>query len=138
MSQVARDSHISRTFLYQMTGAAQHQLEALFSAPRHLEYNLESGLEQGILLLRLEGKCSIPSIASILDYRHEEPNSVGYLSQSLHTFGRLVPSTLEMASSKSVFYLSDEIFAIGTPILVTIEPHSTAILKIQRASDRSA
>ncbi len=138
MSQVARDSHISRTFLYQMTGAAQHQLEALFSAPRHLAYNLESGLEQMILLLRLEGQCSIPSIAAILDYRHEEPNSVGYLSQSLHAYGRLVPSTLEMASSKTVFYLSDEIFALGIPILVTIEPHSTAILKIQRAADRSA
>jgi len=138
MSQVARDYHISRTFLYQMTGAAQHQLEALFRAPRPLEHTLESELEPLILLLRLEGTCSIPSISSILAYRHEAPNSVGYLSQSLHAYGRLVPSTLEMASSTSVFYLSDEIFALGTPILVTIEPHSTAILKIQRASDRSA
>ncbi len=65
MSQVARDSHISRTFLYQMTWAAQSQLEALFSTPRHLEHNLKSELESLILLLRLEGKCSIPSISSI-------------------------------------------------------------------------
>jgi hypothetical protein len=138
MSQVARDYHISRTFLYQMTWAARHQLEALFSTPRHLEHNLESELEQLMLLLRLEGKCSIPSLSSILAYRHEAPNSVGYLSRSLTAYGRLVPSTLEMTSSTSVFYLSDEIFAIGMPILVTIEPRSTAILKIQRASDRSA
>ncbi len=138
MIQVARDYHISRTFLYQMTWAAQSQLEALFRAPMHRESNLESALEPLILLLRLEGRCSIPSISSILEYRHDAPNSVGYLSQSLHTYGRLVPSTLEMASTKTVFYLSDEIFAIGTPILVTIEPQSTAILKMQRTSDRSA
>ncbi|MGK5094671.1 hypothetical protein WDW89_21990 [Deltaproteobacteria bacterium TL4] len=42
-----------------------------------------------------------------------------------------------MPSEKLVFYLSDEIFAINTPILVTIDAQSTAILKIELASDRS-
>jgi hypothetical protein len=37
-----------------------------------------------------------------------------------------------------VFYLSDEIFATHQPILVTIDAQSTAILKIQLASERSA
>jgi hypothetical protein len=37
-----------------------------------------------------------------------------------------------------VFYLSDEIFAIQAPILVTIDALSTTILKIELASDRSA
>ena len=43
-----------------------------------------------------------------------------------------------MAAHKVVFYLSDEMFARHQPILVTIEAHSTAILKIQLASERSA
>jgi transposase len=43
-----------------------------------------------------------------------------------------------MAEHTVVFYLSDEIFARHQPILVTIEAQSTAILKIQLASDRSA
>jgi hypothetical protein len=43
-----------------------------------------------------------------------------------------------MAQKKVVFYLSDENFAIRTPILVTLDAQSTAILKIERASDRSA
>ena len=43
-----------------------------------------------------------------------------------------------MAQKKMVFYLSDEIFAIGVPILVTLEAQRTAILTIQLASDRSA
>src|SRR5438128_2409109 len=31
MTQIAQDYHISRTFLYQLTWAAQHQLETLFA-----------------------------------------------------------------------------------------------------------
>ena len=37
-----------------------------------------------------------------------------------------------------MFYLSDETFAIHAPILLTVEAQITAILKIERASDRSA
>ena len=37
-----------------------------------------------------------------------------------------------------MFYLSDEIFAIHAPILVTIDACSTTILNIELASDRSA
>ena len=43
-----------------------------------------------------------------------------------------------MPHQKVVFYLSDEIFAIRAPILVTIDAQSTTILKIELASDRSA
>ncbi len=43
-----------------------------------------------------------------------------------------------MVEHTVVFYLSDEIFARHQPILVTIEAQSTAILKIQLASERSA
>jgi len=91
-----------------------------------------------MLLLRLEGTCSIPSLSSILTYFQYQPNSVGYLSERFQTYGRALPSTLSMTESTVVFYLSDEIFARHQPILVTIEAQSTAILKIQLASDRSA
>jgi hypothetical protein len=138
MTQIAQDYHISRTFLYQLTWAAQRQLDTLFSVPTGLDQDLQSQLESLILLLRLEGKCSLPSIASILKHFAYQPNSVGYLSEYLQNYGRCLPSTLLVAQKKVVFYLSDEIFAIGTPILVTIEAQSTAILKIQRATDRSA
>jgi hypothetical protein len=138
MTHIAQDYHISRTFLYQLTWAARLQLETLFSDPKPLVQDPQPQLEPLILLLRLEGKCSIPSLSSILKHLQYQPNSVGYLSEYLQDYGRLLPSTLSMASTKAVFYLSDEIFAIQTPILVTIDAQSTAILNIQRASDRSA
>jgi hypothetical protein len=138
MTQIAQDYHISRTFLYQLSWAAKHHLEALFSDPQHLVAPPDYLLEPWILMLRLEGTCSIPSLSSIFKHFDYQPNSVGYLSESLQDSGRCVPSTLSMPHKKVVFSLSDEIFAIRDPILVTIDAQSTAILKIELASDRSA
>jgi hypothetical protein len=90
------------------------------------------------LLLRLEGKCSLLSMSSILKALDYHPNSVGYLSQFFQSAGQTLPSTLLMPSKTLVFYLSDEIFAIHVPILVTIDARSTTILNLELASDRSA
>jgi hypothetical protein len=138
MTQIAQAYHISRTFLYQLSWAARRHLEELFSDPQHLVSPPEFLLEAWMLLLRLEGKCTIPSLSSILQRMAYGPNSVGYLSESLQAYGRCVPSTLSMPHKKVVFYLSDEIFAIRAPILVTVDAQSTALLKIELASDRSA
>src|SRR6266487_3902786 len=138
MTQIAQDYHISRTFLYQLIWAANLQLTTLFSAHKPHVQVPQPLLEPLILLLRLEGKCSIPSLASILKYFQYQPNSVGYLSECFHNYGAALPSTLAMAEHTVVFYLSDEIFARHQPILVTIEAQSTTILKMQLASDRSA
>jgi hypothetical protein len=138
MTQIAQDYHISRTFLYQLIWAANLQLETLFSDQEPHVQAPHPLLEPFILLLRLEGKCSIPSLSSILKYFQYQPNSVGYLSECFQHYGGALPSTLSLAEHQVVFYLSDEIFARHQPILVTIEAQSTAILKIQLASDRSA
>ena len=90
------------------------------------------------MLLRLEGTCSLLSIAAIVKALEYHPNSVGYLSQFFHSAGQALPSTLVMPSKTLVFYISDEIFAIHAPILVTIDARSTTILNIKLASDRSA
>src|SRR6266478_3114739 len=138
MTQIAQEYHISRTFLYQLIWAANFQLETLFSDQKPQVQDSQPLFEPFILLLRLEGKCSIPSLSSILKYFQYQPNSVGYLSACFKNYGAALPSTLSMAEHKVVFYLSDEIFARHQPILVTIEAQSTAILKIQLASERSA
>jgi len=138
MTQIAQYYQISRTFLYQLLFVANLHLETLFSDEKLLFQKDHRHLEQLLLLLRLEGKCSLLSIASIVKALEYAPHSVGYLSQFFQSSGQALPSTLSMPSSKCVFYLSDEIFAIHAPILVTIDARSTAILKIELASDRSA
>src|SRR3989442_9910974 len=138
MTAIATYYKISRTFLYQMLFMVHLQLETLFSDEQLLFQKDHRYLEHLLLLLRLEGKCSLLSIASIVKALEYHPNSVGYLSQFFHSAGQALPSTLVMPSQTLVFYLSDEIFAIHAPILVTIDARSTTILNIELASDRSA
>jgi hypothetical protein len=138
MTQIAQAYQISRTFLYQLLLAANLQLEVLFSDEKLLFQKDHQHLEHLLLLLRLEGNCSLLSISAILKALHYYPNAVGFLSQFFHSAGQTLPSTLSMPSKKVVFYLSDEIFAIHAPILVTIDARSTTILNIELASDRSA
>src|SRR5467141_3459948 len=128
MTNIAKFYQISRTFLYQLLFMANLQLETLFSDEKLLFQKDHRHLDQLLLLLRLEGKCSLLSISAILKALEYHPNSVGYLSQFFQSAGQMLPSTLLMPSKKLVFYLSDEIFALHVPILLNIE----------LASDRSA
>jgi len=138
MTQIATSYQISRTFLSQLLFLANLHVETLLSDDKFPVQQDQRHFEQLILLLRLEGKCSIPSRSSIFKTLDYQPHSVGYLSAFCQSYGRALPSTLSMASKTVVLYLSDEIFASHTPILVTIDAQSTAILNIERASDRSA
>ena len=138
MTEIANTYLISRTVLYQLLLAANLQLEILFSDEKLLFQKDRQPFEHLLLLLRLEGNCSLLSISSILKALQYRPNSVGYLSQFFESAGQALACTLLMPSKKVVFYLSDEIFAIHVPILLTIDAQSTAILKIELASDRSA
>src|SRR5213594_18716 len=138
MTEIAQYYQISRTFLSQLLLMANLQLETLFSDEKLLFQKDHRHLDQLLLLLRLEGKCSLLSISSILKALEYHPNSVGYLSQFFQSAGQMLPSTLLMPSKTLVFYLSDEIFALHVPILLTIDARSTTILNIELASDRSA
>ena len=138
MTQIAKAYRISRTLLYQPLLAATVQLEVLLSDDQHPVHNPSSPFHHLALLLRLEGKCSIASIAAILQHLGYQPNSVGHLSACFQQYGQALSSTVSMPSQPLVFSLSDEICAIQAPILVTIEPHSTAMLHIELATDRSA
>jgi len=81
MTAIATYYQISRTFLYQLLFMANLQLETLFSEEKSLFQTDAQHLERLLLLLRLEGKCSLLSIAAIVTALEYHPHSVGYLSQ---------------------------------------------------------
>jgi len=138
MTQLAPEYHISRTFLSHLLSVATCQLEALFSDDKQRVQNGQRQFEPLLLLLRLEGKCAIASLSAIVKALDDPPNSVGYLSEFFQRYGRLLPSTLSMGAQTVVLYLSDAIFASHTPILLTLDAQSTAILTIEWAADRLA
>ena len=106
-----------------MLGAAILSLNELLSD--YKEINLPPNrlnLDSAIVLLRLAG------ISEILRMQGYPYDSTGMISQRLKDFGTRLPNTLDLGKPTVVFYLSDEIYASGLPILVTIDPVSTAIL----------
>ncbi|NOY73070.1 MAG: hypothetical protein GXP14_11995 [Gammaproteobacteria bacterium] len=139
MSQLANQSAISRTFLYQLMNQAILVLSLCFSDRSSLKSETsDRHWHELILLLRLEGKCSISSITEILNYQGLSPSCHGTLSERFKTDGSQLPNTLKTDQPYYVMYLADEIFACHRPILITIEPVSTAILRIELSPNRNA
>jgi hypothetical protein len=138
MTKIAQPYQISRTFLYRLLLMANVQLETLFSDEKRLGHHDQRHFTHWLFLLRLEGNCSLLRMAAILQALDYHPHSGGFLSQFFHKAGQALPSTLVMPSKTWVFYLSDEIFALDKPILITIDAHSTTILNIELATERSA
>lgn len=136
ITRIANEHKISRLFVYQLLG----QLLGLFQ-PEDKEVvcqqEAQRRLDQHILLLRLEGKCSLEAISQILRELGFAYSSIGYISQRILEFASALPVELP-SSAKIVFYLSDETFANGQPILVTVDAKSLAILRIELATSRDA
>jgi hypothetical protein len=73
--------------------------------------------DRHILLLRLEGQCSLESISHILKQLGLPNASVGYISQRLTAYARTLPQE-RVSGAPIVFLLCDEIFTLGQPILL--------------------
>ncbi len=132
-SALAKRYQVSRTFLYQMIGITVLCLGEMFATQRLETVPAKFELDAFILLLRLEGQVSIARISEMLRMMGYPNDSTGMVSQRLKFFGSCLSNTLNVDKPYLIFYLSDEIFALGYPILVTIDPVSTAILRIELA-----
>src|SRR5467141_2035318 len=94
-------------------------------------------VDRHILLLRLEGHCALESISQIIKQLGLPNASVGYISQRLTAYARALPQEV-VSGAPIVLLLCDEIFTLGQPILLTVEPRSLAILKIELVDNREA
>jgi len=94
-------------------------------------------VDRHILLLRLEGHCALERISQILKQLGRPFSSVGYISQRLAAYAQALPKE-QWTDAQIVFLLCDEIFTRGQPMLITVEPRSLAILKIELVDNREA
>ncbi len=139
ISGMAKQFNVSRTFIYMLVSTLIEMDSVLFGTT--YQYTESKFVAfQYMLSLRLEGRCSIQSISTILNRFQISPNSTGSISQYLTYFGSIVPNTLSSNNdeTKIVVFLSDEIFSKNTPILVTVDAKSSAILRIELANSRKA
>ncbi len=140
ITSLAQTYRVSRLFVYQLLWILSIALKEEFDLPaaKPRAQNLLP-LDKAVLLFRLEGKCSIRSISSILPHFGYPFHSTGYISQRLSFYAARLKNTLNTGDTiKFAVFLSDEIFSRSQPILITVEPKSTAILSIELASKRDA
>jgi hypothetical protein len=140
ITSLAQAYRVSRLFVYQLLWILSIALKEEFELPtaKARVHNLLP-LDKAVLLFRLEGKCSLQSISSILPHFGYPYHSTGYISQRLSFYAARLKNTLSTEDTiKFAVFLSDEIFSGSQPILITIEPKSTAILSIELASKRDA
>lgn len=143
ITSIAKKYAISRTFVYMLQSQLNSAIEDYFSVadvPSKKELIIEEktkSLEYS-LMLRMEGKCSIPAISSILKKMGMKNASVGTISKKLNQIGKYLPNTLEV-NNGCILYVclaADEMYSYSTPILITADPVSTAILRIEIAESR--
>ena len=99
----------------------------------------ELHLLRSILSLRLEGRCSIISISLLLKRQGLKNSSVGYISELLKEAGGKLNKIIEVESDikLAIVFASDEVFSSGCPLLITVDPVSSAILHLELGEDRS-
>jgi len=68
------------------------------------------------------------------------PDYIGSISQYLTYFGSSLSDTVSSNNNetKIVVFLSDDIFSKNTPIIITVDAYSSAILIIELTSSRKA
>jgi len=138
ITELSRQYMISRMFVYILANTLHETSLTVFGDNVSKPGIPEKSPYHYMLSLRLEGRCSIEAISTIMK-RFGIPNaSVGFISQYLQHVGFLLPSTLTTSNDEVqlLVFLSDEIFAKNIPILVTVDPISSAILRIELADSR--
>ena len=142
ITDLAREYEISRTFVYSLASTLKEAAPMLFGEAAGFIDSLSTRelSIQAMLSLRLEGRSSIGATSTIMERFGWSLSSTGSISQILSRIGALLPMTLSTQDSliRYLVFTSDEIFSKTTPILVTVDPISSAILRIELADSRKA
>ncbi|MEI6067357.1 MAG: hypothetical protein WCP96_08460 [Methylococcaceae bacterium] len=142
ITRLADEYGISRTFIYALANKLKKVGQLLFeesTVATHAPSLREQALER-MLSLRLECASSIGATSTVMTRFGLELSSTGSISQSLSQIGGLLPMTVstEPGIIQYLVFASDEIFSKNFPILITVDPCSSAILRMELADSRNA
>jgi hypothetical protein len=143
ITYLAKRYAISRTFVYMLESQLNGAIVNTFSptgtcSEKQISIDPGSHIFEFALLLRLEGKCSIPAISGIMKKMNLNNSSVGSISEKLKRAGTYLPNTIAVSDEHILYvYLAvDEVFSHAIPLLISVDPISTAILRIELAASR--
>ncbi len=136
ITRIAQSYQVSRLFVSKLVWQLLTVYALQVCEPSSTQA-MRKEVDRHILLLRLEGHCALERISQILKQLGLPFSSVGYISQRLAAYAQALPKE-QWTDAQIVFLLCDEIFTRGQPILITVEPRSLAILKIELVDNREA
>jgi hypothetical protein len=142
ITKLANECDVSRPFVYSLAATLKEAGQFLFGEVAECGPT-SSPREQAIamvLSLRMKACSSIGAISTVMRRFAFELSSTGSISQLLSRIGGWLPTTLSTENGiiRYLVFASDEIFSKTTPILVTVDPVSSAILRIELAESRKA
>lgn len=86
----------------------------------------------------MEGGSSLQAISTMMRRLGlAKYSSLGYISETLSKIGGLLPDTVKVKETKKIVIASDEIFSKSQPILIDVDPISSAIIKIELGKNRT-
>jgi hypothetical protein len=136
ITRIANGYRVSRLFVdklvWQLLTLSALEVRAASSVQA-----IRKEVDRHLLLLRLEGHCSLESISHIIGQLGWPFSSVGYISQRLTASAQALPKDV-LTGARIVLLLCDEICTRGQPMLMTIEPRSLVILKSELVDHREA
>lgn len=149
IQELTQKYKISRSFVYilrqqllqygPLVFAIENRMESQLGQTALAQLEEQQYLLRTILSYRLEGRCSIISISLLLKRQGFKVSSIGYISEVLQEIGNVLGNVVEVASSikLAVVFASDEMYSAGRPLLITVDPVSSAILQLELGTDRS-
>ena len=142
ITHLADEYGISRTFIYSLANSIKKIGQFLFKEATLTTHasSLREHAIQTMLSLRLEGCSSIGAISTMMNRFDCDLSSTGSISQTLSQIGGLLPMTVSTETSiiHYLVFASDEIFSKSAPILITVDPCSSVILRMELANSRNA
>lgn len=144
VTNLAKKHKVSRTFIYYLrnqlilSGWVIFGMLDIKADANKVDKKLEVIKE--ILSLRLEGKSPILGISLLLKRKKMCNTSIGYISEVLNEIGTQLSSTItiEGGVTYALVFASDEVFSSGSPVLITVDPVSSVILKMELAENRKS
>jgi hypothetical protein len=139
ITQLSRQYEVSRTFIYSLLSYFKRALGHLVFPESELNALSMEAIEARILAQRFEGRSSIDAISTLMKRENLPYSSTGSISQILSRIGGSLPNVLtNKAEPQVLVFAEDEIFARSSPILITVDPVSSAILSIELADQRTS
>lgn len=140
---------LSRTALYELTSRVEQRLSPFIEPlalptpeqPAATVAITPTRLARTVLSASLPGKMAIRPLRLMLTEAFDQTRSIGWISQLLTAAGQQAGQVLQAIDTTplgTVVAARDETFFQGMPLLLIIEPVSTAILFAQVTDDRQA